>query len=61
MASRRPSTQNTGYPYQTSFGSTEVEGQILTFVVAQLIKPLLYERGVLIACQGKISHAGGFC
>jgi hypothetical protein len=44
-----------------SFGGAEVEDQILAFSVAQLVKPLLYNHGVLISGQGEKSHAVGLC
>jgi hypothetical protein len=43
------------------FGIAEIEDQILTVAVAQLVKPLLYKHGVLIAGEAEISNAVGLC
>src|SRR5262249_30717612 len=44
-----------------SVRETEVENQILSFDIAQLIKPLLYDHRILAGEQGEVSHAVRFC
>ena len=44
---------------QLSISRSEVENQILSFGVAQLIKPLFYDQRVLIAQEDEVSHTVG--